>query len=130
MSHPYHHALSSVKKYGGVADDYLHIHEWFDESKKYIADVRHRALRHHTLGIFECQQQFGVTLTNSDGKVIPVRFIGEQHVFEDLNCIPTLQDWLCEMPKKSWMNRTHKLSEGVKHETDIRTNNNVEGSCR
>ena len=31
MGHPYHHALSSVKKWGGTADDYLPLHQWFDK---------------------------------------------------------------------------------------------------
>jgi hypothetical protein len=30
MAHPYHHSLSSVKKWGGAVDDYLPIHNWFD----------------------------------------------------------------------------------------------------
>jgi hypothetical protein len=51
MAHPYHHALSSVKKWGGTVEDYLAVHGWFDESKKIIADFRHRALRHHAEGI-------------------------------------------------------------------------------
>jgi hypothetical protein len=52
MAHPYHHSLSSVKKWGGTVADYQRIHDWFDESKKIIADFRHRALRHHAEGIF------------------------------------------------------------------------------
>jgi len=34
MAHPYHHSLSSVKKWGGGVADYQPIHDWFDESKK------------------------------------------------------------------------------------------------
>ena len=49
MAHPYHHALSSVKKWGGTVDDYLAVHSWFDQSKEITADFRHRALRHHSL---------------------------------------------------------------------------------
>ena len=30
MGHCYHHALSSVKKWGGAAEDYLPLHQWFD----------------------------------------------------------------------------------------------------
>ena len=45
MGHCYHHALSSVKKWGGTAEDYLPLHQWFDEpSKLIVADFRHRAL--------------------------------------------------------------------------------------
>ena len=52
MAHPYHHALSSVKKWGGTVDDYLACHEFFDSSKLILADFRHRALRHHAEGVF------------------------------------------------------------------------------
>jgi hypothetical protein len=30
MAHPYHHALASVKKWGGDVSDYLPLHTWFD----------------------------------------------------------------------------------------------------
>src|SRR5580704_1529025 len=30
MGHCYHHALSWVKKWGGAAEDYLPLHQWFD----------------------------------------------------------------------------------------------------
>src|SRR3546814_11263263 len=50
MGHCYHHALSSVKKWGGTAEDYLPLHQWFDESKAITADFRHRALRPHAEG--------------------------------------------------------------------------------
>jgi len=30
MAHPYHHALSSVKKWGGRPEDYQAIHDWLD----------------------------------------------------------------------------------------------------
>jgi hypothetical protein len=71
MAHPYHHSLSSVKKWGGSVADYQYIHDWFDESKKIIADFRHRALRHHAEGIFMAETIFGHTLTLATGRVIP-----------------------------------------------------------
>lgn len=94
MANPYHHALSSTKKYGGQLADYLPIHRWFDESKAFLADLRHRALRHHAEGIFLAERIFGVTLTNSAGRKVPVRWIGEDHVKEDLGRIPAAADWL------------------------------------
>jgi hypothetical protein len=63
-----------------------------DESKAFIADFRHRSLRHHAEGIFLCERIFGVAIINSEGNQIPVRYIGEQHVKEDLGRIPTAQD--------------------------------------
>ncbi len=105
MAHPYHHALSSVKKWGGKIEDYLPIHSWFDESKSMMADSRHRALRHHTEGIFMAERLFGPTLTNSDGRVVPVRWVGEQHVNEDLGRIPSMQDWFANIIPQPWMSR-------------------------
>ena len=43
MAHPYHHAVSSVRKWGGRVEDYQAIHDWFDASKAHLADFRHRA---------------------------------------------------------------------------------------
>jgi hypothetical protein len=116
--HPYHHALSSVKKHGGCVDDYLPIHNWFDESKQYIADFRHRAMRHHSEGIFWCEQAFGVTITNSAGKEIPVRVLGEQHVREDLGQIPSIKDWYSCIKGAPWMNRPDRsiIQENKKKE--------------
>jgi hypothetical protein len=106
MAHPYHHAVRSARLFGGVAEDYLAIHDWFDESKAHLADVRHRALRHHSEGIFLCQAIFGTTVANSDGKRVPVRTIGEQHVTDDLGWIPSVKDWLQHIELQPWMGRT------------------------
>ena len=103
MAHPYHHALSSVKKWGGRVEDYQPVHDWFDLTKSSFADYRHRALRHHAEGVFWCEQAFGVTLTNADGRVIPVRWVGEQHVREDLGRIPSAADWLRHLRPERWM---------------------------
>lgn len=103
MAHPYHHALSSAKKWGGCVEDYLPIHDWFDESKSHMADFRHRALRHHAEGIFMAEHFFGKAITNSAGRVIPVRWVGEQHVQEDLGRIPTVADWMKNIRPETWM---------------------------
>ncbi len=103
MAHSWHHAESSARKFGGVPDDYLSVHSWFDQTKSCLALPGHRALRHHTLGIFECERVFGATLTNSAGRKIPIRFIGEQHVREDCRRIPTVADWLKALPIEPWM---------------------------
>ena len=102
------HCLSSVKHFGGRVGDYHFIHAWFDESKDHYGDVRHRALRHHTQGIKECELKFGIVISNSDGKNIPVRSIAEQHIREDLGFIPSLQDWFQEIKPKPWMASTKK----------------------
>jgi hypothetical protein len=116
MSHCYHHALSSVKLWGGTPEDYIAIHNWFDESKKIIADFRHRALRHHAEGIFMAETIFGVTITISTGRVVPVRWIGEQHVREDLGFIPSFADWMKSIRPQAWMGRAQRLEDTLELE--------------
>lgn len=107
---PYYHSLTSVKTWGGKVEDYQPIHDWFDATKAHFADCRHRALRHHSEGIFQAEEKFGHTITNSDGRSVPVRLIGEQHVMEDCGGrIPSVADWLSEMPIRTWMNRGYKV---------------------
>lgn len=111
MAHPYRHALSSVKKWGGSPEDYLPIHAWFDASKLSLADLRHRCLRHHSEGIFACEHEFGVTLTNSAGRIVPVRLIAEQHVREDLGRIPSFADWARSIVPQQWMGNATSLAD-------------------
>ena len=106
---PYHHALSSAARYGGQPEDYLALHSWMDESKAFFPDVRHRALRHHAEGIFLAERIFGPVITNSQGRRIPTRFLGEQHVKEDLKRIPTVEDWLRCLRVQPWMLASGRL---------------------
>lgn len=112
MAHPITHAESSVKYYGGIAANYLAIHDWFDQTKSHFPDNRHRALRHHTEGIFLAEVIFGHEIdltctscygsgylpgdmaspssrpcydckaTGKSGKA-KTRYVGQQHVLED-----------------------------------------------
>lgn len=103
---PYIHALSSAKKHGGEAADYLDIHNLMDSSKAAMADNRHRALTHNAWFIGTILEKiFGVVRYNSAGKAYSVRDIGEEHVLEDNRgkFIPCAQDYLQEMEMKPWM---------------------------
>lgn len=112
MAHPLHHAESSVRRFGGVPEDYLAIHSWFDATKAHLGLFTHRALRHHTLGIFEAEERFGVAIVNSDERAVPVRFIGEQHVKEDCGGrVPTVADWLATITPAPWMGRGNLLDD-------------------
>ena len=103
MANCYHHSVSSAKKFGGKPEDYQAIHDWFDESKKIMANFRHRALRHHAEGCFACEEKFGTTITNSDGKKVPVRLLAERHIIEDLGFIPKMSDWFERIQVDKWM---------------------------
>lgn len=97
------HARSSAKKFGGVAEDYIAIHEKIDSTKMAHAEVTHRCVFHSAFGIYLIEEIFGRSITNSDGREVFVRDIAEQHVLEDLGFIPSLSDWLREMPSQPWM---------------------------
>lgn len=106
MSKPWIHAVSSARRFGGTPEEYLEIHNLMDSSKAAIADNRHRALTHNSwfIGVI-LERVFGSTFTNSAGRVVSVRDIGEQHVLEDygMRFIPSAQDFLQEMEFKDWM---------------------------
>lgn len=109
MSKPWIHAKNSARKFGGKPEDYIDIHNLMDSSKGTIGDNRHRCLTHNSWFISAdgpLERIFGVIITNSDGKEVSVRDVGEQHILEDfgMRFIPTPQDYLQEMEIKNWMN--------------------------
>lgn len=148
MAHPWYHAVSSARRQGGVPEDYLELHSWFDQTKSLVPDVRHRALLHNAFGIFLAEQVFGPTITLSTcgrcgkpesehpwreddlllpkeclefkPKVVPTRLIGEQHVREDLGMIPTAEHWLTNLKVEPWMTRSRKLSRELEQEEATR----------
>lgn len=105
MADAYHHAQSSVRRWGGTVEDYLRLHQFLDSTKRSWADPRHRAILHNTFGIGVLIDVFGQTLTTSTGRVVPTRWVGEQHCFEDVGFIPTIEDWLRQTPMTDWMRK-------------------------
>ncbi len=91
---PFLHSRVSVKKFGGKEDDYTPIHDFIDSSKAFVPDMRHRIFLHSSFGIFLTEKLFGTFIVNSDGKKVQTRDIAEQHVIDDMGCIPTPQDYL------------------------------------
>ncbi len=56
---PLLHARRSALEFGGKPEDYIDIHNWFDQTKAHIPDASHRLVLHNSFGIFLCEQQFG-----------------------------------------------------------------------
>lgn len=113
---PLIHAKSSVRKYGGVVEDYLPIHNFIDHSKSALADMRHRLFLHNTLGIYICEMHFGVYRTNTDGKQFSVRDVAEDHVLEDLGFIPTLEKCVELVPLQGWHGGRKKIRKYTNEE--------------
>ena len=99
-----YHCKSSAKKWGGLPEDYRAVHDFLDQTKATMPDVRHRAILHNALGCFLAEQVFGQHIT-VDGRDVPVREICERHIIEDLGFIPTVEDMLRCMPMSlsKWM---------------------------
>jgi hypothetical protein len=110
---PYEHVLVSVKKWGGRPEDYLEIHDFFDQTKAHFPDMRHRAILHSSFGIFLCERFFGTTVVNGEGKIVQVRDVGEQHVIDDMGGIPTVQDYLADMPLYDWLGGPKRIRRFV-----------------
>ena len=124
---PWQHSQVSARKFGGKPEDYQEIHDFIDSPKSCFADMRHRSILHHSLGCFIVEQMFGDRkwtfkgkfynpfswnnwayikmpyITNSNGRKVSVRDIAEQHMIDDLGKIPTVQDYLQEMPMYHWL---------------------------
>lgn len=99
MAHPYHHSISSARKFGGIPEDYLTLHSMMDSTKGHIPDARHRLVMHNSWGIFCAERLVGKTLTRkSDNKTVPTRLLLEQHVKEDFSFIPTLDECFKQLP--------------------------------
>lgn len=121
MAHPYEHSRSSARKYGGVPEDYLELHNFFDQTKAHVPDSRHRLILHNSFGIFLLEQVFGEVFTRkSDGKTVRTRIIGEQHIMEDFGgYIPTLVEILNHFSLEPWMGRKAvPISELLKDHDD------------
>jgi hypothetical protein len=64
---------------------------------------------HHAAGIWLIRDVFGPTITLSTGRIIPTRWVGEQHVREDLGFIPSFADWVKAIRPEPWMGRTERI---------------------
>lgn len=118
-----YHAETSARRFGGVPDDYLAIHDLMDSSKGAMPDNRHRALTHTSWFLSVILERiFGHAITNSDGRSVSVREIGEQHILEDFRgrFIPTAQDFLERMEFADWMNNARSGAPSS-HERIART---------
>jgi hypothetical protein len=116
----WNHAQSAARKWGGKPEDYIEVEEFLDSSKEVLGDVRHRAIYHHTSGVWLCQRIFGrvitVTKKNGTGSVeVPVRMIAERHILEDLGWLPSPADYIKGMPIAPWMSGSQRKELPLSH---------------
>lgn len=106
MAQSFIHAQASARHFGGKPEDYIAIHEWIDRYKGTFGDVRHRMFLHHAQGPWMAQEVFGHFIEiMKDGRIkkVLVRDIAENHIVEDLGCIPSPGDWADCLNCHVWM---------------------------
>ena len=94
---PRQHCRISVRKRGGVEEDYYPIHAFIDSTKSLCADGRHRILHTHWAIHYLLIPIFGHTFVNADGKHVDVKDLCERdHLLVDYGnqFIPTLSDFV------------------------------------
>ena len=114
MSNLLVHAERSAKKWGGTAQDYLALHQWFDATKGHLPDNRHRMLLHNSFGMLLAEQVFGPALQTSHGRRVFTRDLAAQHILEDLGFIPTVVECLAELPLHPWMAGSRRVLATVR----------------
>lgn len=65
--------------------------------------MRHRCLLHSSFGIYIAERVFGTYIINGEGKKVQVRDIAEHHILEDMDFVPTVQDYLQHLPLLPWL---------------------------
>lgn len=106
---PFLHTRGSIARWGGKPEDYIAIHDFIDQTKIAMPDMRHRAVLHNAFGCFLVERIFGHTFKNSDGREVSTRDVAEQHIIEDMGFLPSLEDWLDELPQAAWHGGIHRL---------------------
>ena len=97
----WNHSRLSVRKFGGIEQDYFEIHKFIDSSKLFFFHAKHRLLLHNLYGIHLAIKKFGDYIETNDGKIILVRDIVAEHLKEDMNGrVPSLNEWLIDSDKE------------------------------
>jgi len=123
MANPMVHSRSSMKRWGGVVEDYLAIHKLLDSPKATMNNNTSRMLTHNTWFAYEVIPLiFGYNIINSDGKSVDVVDIAMLHIAEDFRhkFIPTPQDYLQHMQVQPWMNNGVKPIGNVESEQVVK----------
>jgi hypothetical protein len=116
---PQIHAENSAKRYGGIAADYIDLHELMDSSKAAISTNLHRFLTHNSwFTTTIIPKVFGRRRQNSEGKWYNTKDVAEYHCLEDfrMKFIPTPQDYAEHMEFAPWINNGIDIPNRLKRE--------------
>ena len=94
--------LEKMTKTQQEADDVRPLIAWMLESADWFPDNRHLSMRHHSWGIFEAEDKFGITMM-IDGIEIPTRYLAEKYVKLVIGKIPSVVVWMKLIKGQFWM---------------------------
>lgn len=126
MAVPYIHAQSSAKRFGGIPEIYLPIHQLMDSSKACVSTNKHRFLTHNSwFSTIIIPKIFGEMIDNGNGKLVSTKDIAEFHILEDfkMRFIPTPQDYAEEMNDAMWINNGMDVPQRLKRNNIINEEN-------
>ena len=110
-TNPLDHQNNMAKLYGGDPSDYERISQYFTPIR--FID---RPYIHHSGGIFDVEEYLGVGIELSNGGLIGTRTVAEQMVKSYYGRIPTMSDWIRNVPIRSFMSKNYTLSDAEAQE--------------
>jgi hypothetical protein len=96
-------AAVSARHFDTTPETMLPLHNWFLETASWFPDTGHLAMRHHSFGIFQAEQRFGVVLTDGSSPPVPTRVLGEWHARAVLGRVPTAAEFIRLVKGQPWM---------------------------
>lgn len=115
---PYYHAEQSAKRFGGVPEDYIDIHELMDSTKAAYPNNAHRVITHNSwFAVNIIPKVFGHQRENSEGRKYSTKDVAEYHILEDfrMRFIPSIQDYLEHLDFQPWMNNGGDVPNRLKN---------------
>ena len=96
-------ARDSARRFGGDAENYRPLHDWFLATVDWTTGSDHLAFRHHAFSIFEAEARFGPAMSTTDRLSVPTRVVAERHVNSVLGRVPSAVDFLRRIKGERWM---------------------------
>ncbi len=96
-------ALDSARRFGGAAENYRPLHDWFLATRDWTPGTDHFVFRHQAFGLFEAEARFGPVISTADKSSAPTRVVAEHHVNSVLGRVPSAIDFLRRIKGERWM---------------------------
>lgn len=79
--------------------------DWSEEEQEAIIEL-----------LNEARTNGSTSMVNSEGKIVQVRDVAEQHILDDMGQIPSVGDYLSEMPMYEWLGGPKRKIRRIKYD--------------